>query len=163
MDNKEQIITEKQIRIKTLVSFFFFFLFIFAMILGWQWLQRQPKEQGAIKPLRTVLDGNEAVFSNFFSDRHIARTYSKNLVTPNVKVNGSVGMNKDFDPSTWKLKLAKAPGDTIYITLDEIKALPKTEIIFDFKCIEGWSQVTHWGGVRFSDFVKKYKLDELKV
>ncbi len=160
MDNKEQIITEKQIRIKTLVSFFFFFLFIFAMILGWQWLQRQPKEQGAIKPLRTVLDGNEAVFSNFFSDRHIARTYSKNLVTPNVKVNGSVGMNKDFDPSTWKLKLAKAPGDTIYITLDEIKALPKTEIIFDFKCIEGWSQVTHWGGVRFSDFVKKYKLDE---
>lgn len=160
MNNKEQIVTEKQIRIKTLVSFFFFFLFIGAMIIGWQWLQRQPKEQGALKPLRTVLDGNEAVFSNFFSNRHIAKIYSKNLVPPRIRVNGDVGMSNDFDPSAWKLKLAKAPGDTVYITLDEIKALPKTEIIFDFKCIEGWSQVTHWGGVRFSDFVKKYKLDE---
>jgi len=74
-------------------------------------------------------------------------------------VNGDAGMNKDFDPVTWKLRLVKAAGDTQYITIDEIKALPKTEIIFDFKCIEGWSQVTHWGGVRFSDFAKKYGLD----
>ena len=44
------------------------------------------------------------------------------------------------------------------ISLDEIKALPKTEIIFDFKCIEGWSQISHWGGVKFSDFAKKYNL-----
>jgi DMSO/TMAO reductase YedYZ molybdopterin-dependent catalytic subunit len=57
-----------------------------------------------------------------------------------------------------KLQVVKNPGDTLFITLAEIKALPKTEIIFDFKCIEGWSQVTHWGGVKFSDFVKKYNL-----
>src|SRR6186997_367305 len=67
-------------------------------------------------------------------------------------------MSAGFDPSTWKLKVAKAPGDTLFITLDEIKALPKTEIVFDFKCIEGWSQVTHWGGVRFSDFARHYRL-----
>src|SRR4029079_7412788 len=32
------------------------------------------------------------------------------------------------------------------------------EIVFDFKCIEGWSQVTHWGGVKFSDLVASYNL-----
>ena len=34
----------------------------------------------------------------------------------------------------WKLKLIRNPGDTLFITLDEIKSLPKTKIIFDFRC-----------------------------
>ena len=28
------------------------------------------------------------------------------------------------------------------------------------KCIEGWNQVTRWAGVRFSDFIKAYGLNE---
>ena len=160
MDNKEQIVTEKQVRNKTLAAFSFFILFIVAVIFGWQWLHRQPTEQAALKPLRKVLDANEVVFSNFFSGSHLAKTFSKSQVVKNVKVNGGEGMSDGFDPATWKLRLIKAAGDTQYISIEEIKALPKTEIIFDFKCIEGWSQVTHWGGVRFSDFAKKYGLDE---
>ena len=69
-------------------------------------------------------------------------------------------MSKGFDPVNWKLQLVRKPGDTLYISIDEIKSLPKTDIIFDFKCIEGWSQITHWAGVKFSDFVNKYGLDE---
>jgi len=160
MNNKEQIVTEKQVRNKTLFAFFFFFLFIAAVIFGWQWLHRQPQEQGALKPLRTVLDGNEFIFANFFSNNHLAKGFPKKLAVPRVRVNGDAGMSSDFNPETWKLRLVKAAGDTQYISIEEIKALPKTEIIFDFKCIEGWSQVTHWGGVRFSDFVKKYGLNE---
>ncbi len=76
-----------------------------------------------------------------------------------MRVNGDAGMGEDFDTSAWKLQVIKNPGDTLFITLDEIKSLPKTEIVFDFKCIEGWSQITYWGGVRFSDFIEKYKLN----
>ena len=75
-----------------------------------------------------------------------------------VRVNGNAGMNANFDPLSWKLQLIRRAGDTLHISLDEIKALPKTDIVFDFKCIEGWSQVTHWAGVKFSDFVKRYGL-----
>jgi len=42
--------------------------------------------------------------------------------------------------------------------MDEIKALPKTEIIFDFKCIEGWDQVSRWGGVKLSTSLEHYRL-----
>ena len=42
------------------------------------------------------------------------------------------------------------------LTLDDIKRLPRTEMTTEFKCIEGWSTVVHWAGVRFSDFVAKY-------
>ena len=69
-------------------------------------------------------------------------------------------MSADFDATKWRLQVIRNAGDTIYISLDEIKALPETDIIFDFKCIEGWSQVTHWGGVLFSDFAKRYDLTE---
>jgi DMSO/TMAO reductase YedYZ molybdopterin-dependent catalytic subunit len=83
-----------------------------------------------------------------------------NAAVKKVRVNGSEGMSTDFDPSKWKLQLVRSSGDTQLISLEEIKALPKTEIIFDFKCIEGWSQVTHWGGVTFTDFANKYGLND---
>ena len=112
------------------------------------------------KPLRKGLNYNEGFFSKFFSNNHLAKTFPLSSAVKKVRVNGGEGMSADFDASTWKLKVAKTPGDTLFVTLDEIKALPKTEIVFDFKCIEGWSQVTHWGGVKFSDFAQKYGLNE---
>jgi DMSO/TMAO reductase YedYZ molybdopterin-dependent catalytic subunit len=36
--------------------------------------------------------------------------------------------------------------------------LPKTEIVFSFKCVEGWDQISHWGGVKFADVIDHYKL-----
>jgi len=50
--------------------------------------------------------------------------------------------------------VVKTNGDTAFFTMDDIKQLPKTELVYDFKCIEGWSQKTWWGGVKFSDFLK---------
>jgi len=157
---EEKITDTQKIRKRTLVSFGFFFLFIAACIFGWKWLQHQPKEEGALKPLRTVLDANESIFSGLISDKHLAKTFPLSAAAPIVRKNGDAGMSDGFDIAAWKLQVIRNPGDTFYITLDEIKALPKTDIIFDFKCIEGWSQVTHWAGVKFSDFVKKYGLDE---
>jgi DMSO/TMAO reductase YedYZ molybdopterin-dependent catalytic subunit len=42
------------------------------------------------------------------------------------------------------------------MTLDDIKALPRVEMITELKCIEGWSTITHWAGARFSDFAAKF-------
>ncbi|HET6383549.1 MAG TPA: molybdopterin-dependent oxidoreductase [Armatimonadota bacterium] len=44
----------------------------------------------------------------------------------------------------------------VLLTMKEIKALPKYEIVTLFKCVEGWSYVVHWGGARLSDFMEKY-------
>ena len=158
-DFKEEIVSTETIRKKTLISFLFLFLFFAACIVGWKWLHRQPDDQGVLQPLRAVLNGNEKIFSSFVNDNHLAKTFPVSAAEHKVRVNGDAGMSTDFDPAAWKLKVVRKPGDTLFVTLDEIKALPKTEIIFDFKCIEGWSQVTHWGGVKFSDFVKHFGLE----
>lgn len=62
--------------------------------------------------------------------------------------------------TNWRLVVVKSPGDTLRLTLNQLRVLPKTEIVFDFKCIEGWSQVTHWGGVRLKDFLDHFGLNE---
>ncbi len=159
-DFKEEIVSTETIRKKTLISFLFFLLFLVACFVGWKWLRGQPEDEGALKPLRTVLNTNEKVFSSIISDNHLAKTFPLSSAAHKVRVNGDAGMSDGFDPAAWKLKVVRKLGDTLFVTLDDIKALPKTDIIFDFKCIEGWSQVTYWGGVRFSDFVKHFGLED---
>ena len=149
---------------KTVVSFFFFFVFIGGAIYGWKWLQKQPSDTasggaGVRLPLRKVLNANEGIFNNLLSDGHKAKEYPPYLAVKQARVNGNYGMSKDFDPATWEMYVIKENGDTLKLKLDDLKKLHKTEIIFDFKCIEGWSQVTYWGGVRFSDFIKAYGLN----
>lgn len=163
---KEEIISAKQVRNKTLAWLLVFTLLVTAIVtmaamFSREWNPRKGKGAAGIpSQFRAVMNTNESIFSFLLSDAHLAKTFPRSAAVKRVKVNGNYGVGKDFDPSAWKLQLIRMPGDTLYITIDEIKALPKTDIIFDFKCIEGWSQVTHWAGVRFSDFVKKYDLGE---
>ncbi len=149
----------RQIALRTVFSFVVFALFISGMYSGWRWLYNQPEDSmGIQKPLRTVLDKNEQVFSKTISSDHLSKTYPVSKAAKKVRVNGNVGMQGEMDTSTWRLHLVRSPGDTLLLTLEDIKKLPKTDIVFDFKCIEGWDQVTHWGGVKFSDFAAYYHI-----
>ena len=157
---EEKVIDQKTIQKESIIAFACFAVFIFAAIFFWKWLHKQPESSGALKPLRTVLDANENIFGNLLSNNHTAKAFSPSAVASNVRVNGGAGMSAGFDANNWKLKVVRKPGDTLFVSLDEIRALPKTNVVFDFKCIEGWSQVTRWAGVKFSDFVAKYGLTE---
>lgn len=160
MNYKEEIsISEKALKRKTIISFTIFIALIIGTIFLWKKLHQEAQIAQAPKTLRKVLDANGKISSGFLSDNHLAKTYPASAAVKRVRVNGNVGMGNDFDPSSWMLQVVRNPGDTLLLTLDDIKALPKTEIIFDFKCIEGWSQVTHWGGAKFSDFAAKYNLN----
>jgi hypothetical protein len=44
----------------------------------------------------------------------------------------------------------------LLLTLDDVKKLPRHELVTEFKCIEGWSEIVHWGGVRFGDLIDAY-------
>jgi DMSO/TMAO reductase YedYZ molybdopterin-dependent catalytic subunit len=158
---EEKIVTQKQVNKKTIIAFSVFIVMITLAIAGWHWLRKQPLDNGVQHPIRAVLNTNEKIIKKFvFSDSNIAKTYPVTEAVTRVRVNGNAGLSNGFDTAAWKLQVVRKPGDTLFITLNEIKALPKTDVIFDFKCIEGWSQVTHWAGVRFSDFIKYYHLDD---
>ena len=50
-----------------------------------------------------------------------------------------------------------APGTPgLLLTMDDILKLPKHDLVTQFKCIEGWSQIVHWSGVRLADLIAAY-------
>ena len=44
----------------------------------------------------------------------------------------------------------------LLLTLDDMTRFPRHELVTQFKCIEGWSQIVHWAGVRMADFLEAY-------
>lgn len=44
----------------------------------------------------------------------------------------------------------------LLLTMDDVLKLPRHELVTQFKCIEGWSQIVHWAGVRMADFLESY-------
>ncbi len=157
MNNEQNdiLITKSDFRKKSILAFSVFIIFIIAAVLIWKKINHATDVAGTPKPLRTILDKNEKVFSSFFSGERLAKTYPVSEAVTKVRVNGDIGLKSELD-SAWRLHVVLHAGDTISLTLDDIKKLPKTELVYDFKCIEGWSQITHWSGVKFSDFLKKY-------
>ena len=50
-----------------------------------------------------------------------------------------------------------APGTPgLLLTMEDILKLPRQELVTQFKCIEGWSQIVHWAGVRMADLLEAY-------
>jgi DMSO/TMAO reductase YedYZ molybdopterin-dependent catalytic subunit len=54
----------------------------------------------------------------------------------------------------------KQPG--LLLMLDDLKKLPHAETVTELKCIEGWSVIAHWGGVRMVDFLDYYGAPAMK-
>jgi DMSO/TMAO reductase YedYZ molybdopterin-dependent catalytic subunit len=44
----------------------------------------------------------------------------------------------------------------LLLTLADVRKLPHVEMVTEFKCIEGWSEIVHWGGVRLRDFLAAF-------
>ena len=44
----------------------------------------------------------------------------------------------------------------LLLTMEDVRKLPRQELVTQFKCIEGWSEIVHWGGVRLADFIEAY-------
>ncbi len=160
---KEEETTRANIRKRTIISFGVFFLLITLGILGWKWLNNQDQSDGVLKPLRTVLNANEKINNALVGTGHLVKEYPKSKAGNDVRVNGDVGMGDDFDAMHWKLTVNKHPETTspdsvLHLTMDDVRKLPYKDLTFDFKCIEGWSQITNWGGTKFSDFLLHYHL-----
>jgi len=155
---RARTVTKRQVIWRTLFSFVIFFALLGCGYLAWRHLYHEQETDNIQSTLRKSHEANEKIFGKLFDKSHEAKKYTEADAVKKVRVNGNVGMGNDFDVKAWRLKVARKPGDTLVLTIDDIQALPRTEVIFDFKCIEGWSQVTRWAGVRFTDFIQKYNL-----
>lgn len=165
-ENEEEIVSDKKIKRRNFISFATFIGLSGAAFGGWRWLYKSAPEEdgvtaGVRKPLRRALNQTELFFRRTFSNNHLVQTYPKSMAAKKVRVNSNIGIDdSDFKPEDWVMRVNKMNGQSFTVTLNDLKALPKTEIVYDFKCVEGWDQIQHWGGVKFSDFISHYKLED---
>ncbi len=73
------------------------------------------------------------------------------------RVNGLLGLKTPIDLQNYRVSVVS--GDkTQSLPLSAFMALPKVGYTTDFRCIEGWSEVTQYAGGRFSEFMKAYQV-----
>ncbi len=144
-----------RIRRKTRRSFLVGGLSALAGLAGWRWMATRSAEGDIPWPLRRVLQFNERLARGYFRESHVAPTFSRSLARE-PRVNGTEGMEGGgFDPVSWRLRV-EGPAGAHLLTLEEIRALPRVELVTELKCIEGWSVAVQWAGARFADFAAKY-------
>ena len=128
---------------------------IVAGYVGWRVLQGRPEEDGIPDVLRNTLEANESLWTNLSRTRS-APEYDLGDASP-IQVNGQIGIRQEIDLADWTVRIEGPDG----VLLDELdissfEALPQREIAYEHKCIEGWSNITHWGGPRVADFHARY-------
>lgn len=132
-----------------------------ATFFGWRYLLSDETKamlvQRKDRLLRNTLEFNKRVSQFFYRPSRLSPEFPPERIGQR-RVNGFAGMEKELDASTWSLSIGGLHGrsDDLIISLDDIKALPRVEMITELKCIEGWSNVVHWAGARFSDFAARY-------
>jgi DMSO/TMAO reductase YedYZ molybdopterin-dependent catalytic subunit len=88
---------------------------------------------------------------------HFTSVPSEPLLTGNNAYRERAGKRprglEEAGPSTSTL-LAGTPG--LLLTTADILKLPRHELVTEFKCVEGWSEIAQWAGVRMADFVEAY-------
>jgi DMSO/TMAO reductase YedYZ molybdopterin-dependent catalytic subunit len=122
---------------------------------AWKWLNTRERMDYLQWPLRRVLQLNESVAEGYFRTARLTPTFPPSRITRPARLNGGIGLNPSFDPSSWKLRIEGAT-QPVTLTLDDIKSLPRHEQITEFRCIEGWSMIVKWTGARFADLMTKF-------
>ena len=125
---------------------------------AWRWLLSRDEDEGLIWPLRRILEMNERIARAAFSPSRLAPLFRRDQAKE-PRLNGMVGLEDlrgegaRFDPAAWRLNVigGAQEGMTRGLSLDDIKKLPRFEQSTELNCIEGWSTVTHWAGVRLAD------------
>jgi len=112
--------------------------------------------------LRTMSRFNDEVQWALFDSKKLAPTYPESMITRPFPFNAFYDIDDVpiVDEATYKLPvggLAKN-GKSVW-TLAELRALPQESQVTRHICIEGWSAIGKWGGVRFADFLKRSGAD----
>jgi DMSO/TMAO reductase YedYZ molybdopterin-dependent catalytic subunit len=109
-------------------------------------------------------DWNDRVQAWLFDPNKLAREYPESAITRPFPFNSFYTPNSPekapvIDPVSYRLNVTGSVEKHDDWTLDQLYALPRFTQITRHVCIEGWSAIGKWTGVRFSDFLARVGAD----
>jgi DMSO/TMAO reductase YedYZ molybdopterin-dependent catalytic subunit len=113
--------------------------------------------------LNMALNFDDDVAEALYSRNRVVPVYdSSRALSPDVLINNYNGPTPDPGYiSTWRLKVAGLEsGRTEYLTIGDIANMTRRFGFHDevtrLVCVEGWSAIAWWGGLRFADLMRAY-------
>ncbi|HEX7052392.1 MAG TPA: molybdopterin-dependent oxidoreductase [Burkholderiales bacterium] len=104
---------------------------------------------------------NDRAQAWLFDSRRLAPEYPESRITRPFPYNGYYPEARVplIDGTKYRLELAGKIRDRKPWTLAELYALPQVSQVTRLICVEGWSAIGKWGGVRLSDFLQRVGAD----
>lgn len=146
-------VTERQARRLTRRSFATGAIAALAGVSGVSWLATRELDDGVPWPLRRMLEFNERVARSLYREHRLAPEFPPELAEE-PRENGHVGLMTTASLADWTVHFTGAADR--HVPLAAIQSLPAHEMTTEFKCVEGWSRVARWKGVRLADVLKKF-------
>jgi DMSO/TMAO reductase YedYZ molybdopterin-dependent catalytic subunit len=99
---------------------------------------------------------NDMVQARLFNPDTLAPTFPESAITRPFPFNAYYALDDapDVDGAAWKLEVRGLVENRKSWTLDELYKLPMEKQITRHICVEGWSAIGSWTGVRLSHFLK---------
>ncbi|HTK01622.1 MAG TPA: molybdopterin-dependent oxidoreductase [Bordetella sp.] len=107
------------------------------------------------KALTAISRWNDRVQAAIFHQTAMAPTYAESQITRPFPFNAFYGMDQApaVDEETYRLEVTGLVADKRTWRLEQLRAMAQMDQITRHICVEGWSAIGRWGGVRFSDFL----------
>jgi DMSO/TMAO reductase YedYZ molybdopterin-dependent catalytic subunit len=117
--------------------------------------------EGVEKVLWAMSRWNDRVQAWLFDPNKLAPEYPESRITVPFPFNAYYGEDeiRKVDGSSYRLELAGLIRDPKPWTLPDLYALPQVTQITRHICVEGWSAIGKWSGVRFSTFLERVGAD----
>ncbi|SEI38306.1 molybdopterin-dependent oxidoreductase [Achromobacter sp. NFACC18-2] len=111
--------------------------------------------------LSAVSRFNDRVQGWIFDPTKLAPTYPESMITRPFPFNAFYGIDDvpQVDEDAFRLEVTGLVADKRRWRLDELRAMAQVDQVTRHICVEGWSAIGKWGGVPFSDFLKRVGAD----
>jgi DMSO/TMAO reductase YedYZ molybdopterin-dependent catalytic subunit len=113
------------------------------------------------KVLLSMSRWNDRVQGWLFDPNRLAPEFPESAIARPFPFNAyySVDEVPSVDAKSYKLEVAGLVRDRKAWTLPELYALPQVSQVTRHICVEGWSAIGKWSGVRFRDFLQRIGAD----
>ncbi|WP_416421651.1 molybdopterin-dependent oxidoreductase [Pseudomonas sp. App30] len=104
---------------------------------------------------------NDRVQGWLFDPKALAPVYDETMITRPFPFNAFYGEDEapSVEAASYRLEVTGLVADKRSWRLEELRAMAQVDQITRHICVEGWSAIGRWGGVRFSDFLQRVGAD----
>jgi DMSO/TMAO reductase YedYZ molybdopterin-dependent catalytic subunit len=118
-------------------------------------------DESVQKVLTAMSSWNDRAQALLFSPTRLAPEFPESAITKPFPFNAFYTQDEAprVDGGSYKLEISGLVREKKAWSLPELYALPQVSQITRHICVEGWSAIGKWNGVRFSDFLQRIGAD----